>query len=110
MNFVFPILLLINSDFKSIPWFVVLGGLVILAGHYIDIFVMIMPGTVGGSWSFGIPELGGILFFLGLLIYTTFSAFAKANPVAKGNPFLGESEHFHYYNIEHRGEDADAHH
>ncbi|APG66190.1 quinol:cytochrome C oxidoreductase [Tenacibaculum todarodis] len=110
MNFVFPILLLINSDFKSIPWFVVMGGIVILAGHYVDVFVMIMPATVGAQWAIGIPEIGAILFFLGLLIWTTFSAFAKADPVAKGNPFLGESEHFHYYNIEHRGEDADAHH
>ena len=31
MNFVFPILLLINSDFKSRPWFVVIGGIVILS-------------------------------------------------------------------------------
>lgn len=106
MNFVFPILLLINSDFKSRPWFVIIGGLVILAGHYVDLFIMIMPGTVGASWSFGIPELGATMFFLGIFIYTVFSAFAKADPVAKGNPFLKESEHFHYYNIEHHsGED-----
>jgi len=106
MNFVFPILLLINSDFKSRPWFVIIGGLVILAGHYVDLFIMIMPGTVGGSWSFGIAEIGATMFFLGIFIYTVFSAFAKADPVAKGNPFLKESEHFHYYNIEHHsGED-----
>ncbi len=110
MNFVFPVLLLINSDFKSIPWFVVLGGVVILTGHYIDIFVMIMPGTVGAQWSFGIPELGAFLFFLGIFIYTVFSSFQKANPIPKGNPFLEESEHFHYYNIEHRGEGSGDHH
>ena len=52
MNFVFPILLLINSDFKSRPWFVVIGGIVILAGHYIDVFIMIMPATVGGQLEF----------------------------------------------------------
>ncbi|NJN50109.1 MAG: hypothetical protein HC798_02425 [Polaribacter sp.] len=56
MNFAFPVLLLLNSDFKSIPWFVVIGGLVILAGHYIDFYVMIMPGTVGSMYGFGIPE------------------------------------------------------
>ena len=105
MNFIFPILLLINSDFKSIPWFVVLGGIVILAGHYVDVFVMIMPGAVGAHWAFGIPELGAIFFFLGLFIWATFSAFAKANPLAVGNPFLKESKEFHYYNIEHRGEE-----
>jgi hypothetical protein len=109
MNFVFPILLLLNSDFKSIPWFVVIGGIVILTGHYIDIFVMIMPATVGGQWSFGITEMSALLFFLGVFIYTVFSAFAKENPVAIGNPFLKESEHFHYYNIEHRGEESADH-
>lgn len=109
MNFAFPVLLLINSDFKSRPWFVIIGGLVILAGHYIDIFIMVMPGTVGNQWGFGIPELGAVLFFIGIFIYTVFSAFAKANPIAKGNPFLKESEHFHYYNIEHTGEDSGHH-
>ena len=83
MNFVFPILLLINSDFKSRPWFVVIGGIVILAGHYVDLFIMIMPGTVGGSWSFGIPEISATFFFLGIFIYTVFSAFAKADPIPK---------------------------
>ena len=106
MNFAFPILLLINSDFKSRPWFVIIGGLVILAGHYIDLFVMIMPGTVGENWGFGLPEIGATMFFLGIFIYSVFNAFSKANPVPKGNPFLKESEHFHYYNIEHHsGED-----
>jgi len=105
MNFVFPILLLINSDYKSKPWFVVIGGLVILAGHYIDVFVMIMPATVGDQWFIGIPELSAIAFFIGLFIFVTFRAFAKAPTLAKGNPFLYESEHFHYYNIEHEGEE-----
>ena len=110
MNFVFPILLLLNSDFKSVPWFVLLGGVVILAGHYVDVFIMVMPATVGAQWSFGIPEISSLLFFLGIFIYATFSAFAKANPIPKGNPFLEESEHFHYYNIEHRGEGSSDHH
>ncbi|MCD8444387.1 quinol:cytochrome C oxidoreductase [Tenacibaculum finnmarkense] len=109
MNFIFPILLLINSDFKSVPWFVTIGGVVILAGHYLDLFVMIMPGTVGAQYGFGIGEISGIFFFLGLFIFATFNAFAKANPLAKGNPFLHESETHHYYNIEHRGEDSNSH-
>ncbi|WP_439129384.1 quinol:cytochrome C oxidoreductase [Polaribacter sp.] len=110
MNFVFPVLLLLNSDFKSIPWFVVIGGIVILGGHYIDVFIMVMPATVGGQWGFGIAEISALLFFLGIFIYATFSAFAKASAIPKGNPFLEESEHFHYYNIEHRGEGSADHH
>ncbi len=66
---------------------------------------MIMPGTVGAQYGFGFGEIGGILFFAGLFIFATFSAFAKVPTVAKGNPFLHESETFHYYNIKHGGED-----
>ncbi|MEL4456072.1 quinol:cytochrome C oxidoreductase [Lutimonas vermicola] len=96
MNFVFPILILMNSDYKRIPWFVVAAGLVILTGHYIDIFQLISPATVGDSWSIGIPELGSLAFFLGLFIYVVFTAISKAPLLAKGNPFIKESEIYHY--------------
>ena len=38
MNFIFPFLVLINSDYKRIPWFIVMAGIVILIGHYVDVF------------------------------------------------------------------------
>jgi hypothetical protein len=96
MNFVFPLLILMNADYKRIPWFVVMAGLVILAGHYIDIFNMIMPATVGDRWFIGIPEISSVLLFSGLFIFIVFTALTKAPLIAKRNPFLKESEHFHY--------------
>lgn len=96
MNFVFPLLMLMNADYKRIPWFVVMTGLVILAGHYIDIFVMIMPATVGDRWFIGIPEISSILLFAGLFILVVFTALTKAPLLAKGNPFIKESKDFHY--------------
>ena len=96
MNFLFPLLLLMNSDYKRVNWFVVLTGIVILLGHYIDIFVMVMPGTVGKSWFIGIPEIGSMLFFLGLFILVVFTALTKAPLVLKNNPFMKESKNYHY--------------
>jgi len=96
MNFIFPFLILMNSDYKRIPWFVIMAGLVILLGHYIDVFVMIMPATVGDRWFIGIPEISSILLFAGLFIFVVFTALTKAPLLAKGNPFIKESEHFHY--------------
>ena len=96
MNFLFPLLLLMNSDYKRVNWFVVLTGIVILVGHYIDIFVMVMPGTVGKSWFIGIPEIGAVLFFLGLFILVVFTALTKAPLVLKNNPFMKESKNYHY--------------
>ncbi|WP_281226894.1 quinol:cytochrome C oxidoreductase [Flavobacterium aquiphilum] len=96
MNFVFPILILINTDFKRITWILVMAGIVILLGHYVDFFNMIMPGTVGDQWFIGVPEIASVLFFLGLFIFVAFTALSKAPLVAKNNPFIEESKHFHY--------------
>jgi len=96
LNFIFPILLLINTDFKRIYWIIVMAGIIILIGHYVDFFNMIMPGTVGDRWFIGVPEIGSVLFFLGLFIFVVFSALTKAPLVPKRNPFIEESKHFHY--------------
>ena len=96
LNFVFPLLILINTDFKRITWVLVMAGVVILAGHYIDFFNMIMPGTVGDRWFIGITEIASVLFFLGLFIYVVFTALTKSPLLAKRNPFIEESKHFHY--------------
>ena len=96
LNFLFPVLLLMNSDFKRVNWFVVMTGIIILLGHYIDIYVMVMPATVGASWFIGLPEISALLFFAGLFIFVVFSSLTKAPLLVKRNPFLKESEHFHY--------------
>jgi hypothetical protein len=96
MNFIFPLLLLMNSDYKRINWFVIMAGIVILCGHYVDVFNMIMPATVGPRWFIGIPEIGSILLIGGLFVLIVFTALGKAPLLAKRNPFMKESEHFHY--------------
>ena len=57
---------------------------------------MISPATVGDSWFIGVPEIGSVLFFLGLFIFVIFSAISKVPLHAKGNPFMKESEIYHY--------------
>ncbi len=96
LNFVFPILILMNSDYKRIPWFVVMAGVIILVGHYIDIFLLVVPSTVGPYWSFGITEIAAILFFLGLFILVVGSGLAKVSLRPRRNPYIIESEHYHY--------------
>jgi len=96
MNFIFPLLILMNSDYKRMNWFVIMAGIVILAGHYVDVFNMVMPATVGTSWFIGLPELGALCFFFGLFILVVFRAIAKAPLLVKNNPLVKESKHFHY--------------
>lgn len=96
INFILPILILMNSDFKRVNWFVIGTGIIILAGHYLDFYNMIMPSTVGNQWSISLPEISAVLFFAGLFIFVVFTALTKAPLTPKRNPFIGESEHFHY--------------
>lgn len=96
MNFLFPVLILMNSDFKRLNWIIVMAGIVILLGHYLDFYNMIMPATVGTQWFIGVSEIGSLLFFFGLFIYVVFSSLSKSPLLAKRNPFIEESKHFHY--------------
>ncbi len=96
LNFIFPILMLMNSDYKRINWFVIMTGIVILLGHYLDVYIMIMPATVGDQWYIGIPEIGAVLFFAGLFIFWVFRAYTMAPLQPKRNPYIEESRQFHY--------------
>lgn len=96
MNFVFPLLILINTDFKRLSWVLVMAGTVILLGHYVDFFNMIMPSTVGDQWYIGFSEIGSLLFFVGLFVFVVFTALTKSPLLPKRNPFIEESKHFHY--------------
>jgi|TARA_Y100001947_G_scaffold135246_1_gene122914 hypothetical protein len=96
LNFIFPFLVLMNSDYKRIPWFIVMAGMIILVGHYMDVYTMIMPATVGDRWDFGLPEISALALFTGLFIILVFYSLSKAPLLAKGNPFIKESENFHY--------------
>ena len=71
-------------------------GIVVILGHYMDVYNMIMPSAVGDQWFIGVAEIGGFLFFLGLFIFIVFSELTKAPLFAKGDPFMCESERFHY--------------
>lgn len=96
LNFALPLLILINTDFKRLTWLIVMVGIIILCGHYLDFFNMIMPATVGDQWFIGVSEISSLLFFIGLFIYVVFTALTKAPLLAKRNPFIEESKHFHY--------------
>ena len=85
-----------NADFKRLTWVIVMAGIVILAGHYLDFYNMIMPATVGDQWFIGVSEISSVLFFLGLFIFVVFTSLTKTSLVSEGNPYIEESKHFHY--------------
>jgi hypothetical protein len=94
LNFLLPVLAVLSRPAKRVPGTVIMAAFFVLVGHYMDHYVMIMPGTVGDHYGFGLLELGAILFFAGMFIYVVLSSLAKAPLLHKNHPMITESKHF----------------
>ena len=92
MNFFIPFLLLMMRNAKRNPKSLLVAGSIILVGHWLDIYLMIMPGTVGSaSAGLGLLELGMPMAFAGLFIYIVKYSLSKANLYAINHPYIMES-------------------
>jgi hypothetical protein len=94
-NFIAPFLVLMSRDAKRQTGILWVAGVIIICGHWVDVFVMVMPGTVGADWHIGFIEIGTAIGYLGLFIWSTLSELTKASIVAKHHPMLQESLHHH---------------
>lgn len=95
INFCAPFLILMTRDAKRQTAILWVGGSVIILGHWLDVFMMVTPGIMGKDWHLGFVELGTMVGYLGLFIWSTLSELSKATLVPKNHPMLQESLHHH---------------
>jgi hypothetical protein len=95
VNLALPMLLLMDKSAKRNYNIMTMTGVIIVVGHWLDVFQMVMPGTVKADWGIGVLEVGLFLGFLGLFLFVVHSALAKAPLVAKNHPYLEEAKHHH---------------
>jgi hypothetical protein len=93
LNFVFPFLVLMTRDSKRQMTFLRLVACVIIVGHWLDFYMMIMPGAVGEHGGFGLIEFGLIGVFAGVFMLVVGTTLSKAPLIAKNHPMLEESLH-----------------
>jgi hypothetical protein len=93
VNFLFPFLFLMTRDAKRRAIFLKITAFGILMGHYLDFFVMIMPGTTKGHGGFFLLEIGTVALFACAFVYVFATTLAKTNLIAKNHPMLEESLH-----------------
>lgn len=76
---------------------VILGSIVglLIIGFWIDLYLQIMPATVGAS-HFGIIEIGSFLGFAGLFAFIVAQALSRANIIPVNHPYLEESLHHEF--------------
>ncbi len=93
INFVFPMLLLMSRDAKRHAGILTFVGVVVLFGHWVDVYVMVMAGSMGSHAFIGFIEIGVMLAILGLFLKVILTNLSKAPLTVKNHPFLDESIH-----------------
>jgi hypothetical protein len=91
LNFVMPVLILMSTPSKRNYFTVVFMAMAIIFGHWIDFYVMTMPGPLQENWHLSWYELGIPCGFVGILILAVSRTLSKANLVPVNNPFLKEA-------------------
>lgn len=93
INFVAPLLLLVDRDAKRKFNMMLFVSILLLLGHWLDYYIMIMPGTVESHRGFGVIEIGTAIGFVGLFTFLVMSKLSKHGLAPKNHPFLDESLH-----------------
>jgi len=100
INFATPLLVLMKRDSKRIEQVLKVEAIILICGHWLDYWQMIMPGTVGAqrAWyvEIGWIEIGTFFCFAGLFTYMVLTALSKLpSLIPKKHPLLEESLHHH---------------
>lgn len=91
INFVMPILILMARPSKRNYFTVTFMAMVIIFGHWLDYFQMIMPGPLGANWHINWYEIGTFMGFVGILIFSVSRTLAKASLVQHNSILLKET-------------------
>jgi ABC-type maltose transport system permease subunit len=93
VNFLVPIILLMSREAKRSRLTIMLIGFLISVFHWVDVFIMVMPGSVFDHWAIGYLEVGMFLAFLGIFIFVVLRTLSKAPLLVKNHPYLEENLH-----------------
>jgi len=91
INFVAPILILMKKAAKRNYTLITFMAVLIIFGHWVDFYQMVMPGTVKGDPRMSWYELGIPLGFVGLIMWGVGRYLSKYPLTPKNHPFLKES-------------------
>lgn len=94
-NWVIPFIVLMSRSAKRNEGILLRTSIVILVGHWIDLFWMIFPTFMPGSPSFSIWEIGPVVLGVGLVCLATARSLSRARLIPAKDPMLMESLRYH---------------
>ncbi|MCW3120780.1 MAG: hypothetical protein JWQ38_272 [Flavipsychrobacter sp.] len=91
INFCMPLIILMARPSKRNYFTVTFMAMVIIFGHWMDFFQMIMPGSLGEHWHINWYEIGIFMGFAGILIFSVSRTLTKSSLVPHNNLLLKEA-------------------
>ncbi len=91
INFCMPILIIMSRPSKRNYFTVTFMAMIIIFGHWLDYFQMIMPGSLGAHWHINWYEIGIFMGFAGILIFSVSRTLTKSSLVTHNNILLKEA-------------------
>jgi hypothetical protein len=91
VNFLCPLLILMRRGSKRNWSMITFMAILIIFGHWIDFYQMVMPGTLKENAELLPFEFGVACLFIGLIMWGVGSYLSRHSLLAKNHPFLKES-------------------
>ena len=91
VNFLCPLLILMKKGTKRNWTMVTFMAVLIIFGHWVDFFQMVMPGTVHEHYHLMPFEFGIACLFVGLIMWGIGRYISSHSLLIKNHPFLKES-------------------
>ena len=91
VNFVCPLLILMKKGTKRNWTVITFMAVLIIFGHWIDYYQMVMPGTLHEHAELMPFEFGIACLFIGIIMWGAGRYLSKHSLLAKNHPFLKES-------------------
>lgn len=91
LNFLCPLLILMKRGAKRNWTLIVVMGVLIIIGHWIDFYQMVMPGTMGAGAKMMPFEFGVPMLFIGLIMWGAGRYLSGNSLLMKNHPYIKES-------------------
>jgi hypothetical protein len=95
VNFAVPFLLLMRRGSKRNYTTLTFLAILIILGHWVDFYQMVMPGTMNEHYSLGWFEFGILVLYAGLIMHFVGKGLSKKPLVALHHPYIKESTIHH---------------
>jgi hypothetical protein len=91
VNFLCPLLILMKKGTKRNWTVITFTAVLIIFGHWIDLYQMVMPGTLGKHAELMPFEFGIAALFIGIIMWAAGRYLSSHSLLMKNHPFLKES-------------------